>query len=227
MCAVQLELMDHVRVIARLLRKIPQLFWSFAMKASTICSAIVAATSTVIVISAAAHNDHRDKDRDVVTVAFGAGLNTAQPGNEENHHILPQVIKVNVGDVVNFAVAGLHVIRVYDRGVRLRDVRGVIPDECEMNPTPPETFPPQCFVTGPTPPVIPPLGLDVYYEGLNALGPPPQTPPFAPFSLAQNRIESVVFLEPGRYLVICAVLDHFNDKMYAWVEVSWKDKHDR
>jgi len=27
------------------------------------------------------------------------------------------------------------------------------------------------------------------------------------------------FLEPGRFLVICAVLPHFNDKMYAWIEV--------
>jgi len=197
------------------------------MKASRIYSAICCLGSAAMVVSAAAHNQHWDRDRNVVTVAFGAGLNTAQPGNEENHHILPKVIKVEVGDVVNFAVAGLHVIRVYDRGVRLRDVRDLIPDECEVNPIPPATYPPQCFVTGPTPPVIPPLGLDVYYEGLNPLGPPPQTPPFAPFSLAQNRIEPVAFLEPGRYLVICAVLDHFNDAMYAWVEVSRKDKHDR
>ena len=32
-------------------------------------------------------------------------------------------------------------------------------------------------------------------------------------------MEPVSFLKPGRYLVICAVLPHFNDKMYAWVEV--------
>ena len=32
-------------------------------------------------------------------------------------------------------------------------------------------------------------------------------------------VEPVSFLKPGRYLVICAVLPHFNDKMYAWVEV--------
>ena len=79
----------------------------------------------------------RDRGRSIVTVAFGAGLNTAQPGNEQNHHI----------------------------------------------------------------------------------GPPPQVPPFAPVSLAQNRVEAVSFLKPGRYLVICAVLEHFNDGMYAIVEV--------
>ena len=69
-------------------------------------------------------------------------------------------------------------------------------------------------------PVIPQLGLDVFYEGLNSIGPPPQVPPFAPVSVAQNRVEGVAFLNPGRYLVICAVLEHFNDGMYAVVEVS-------
>jgi hypothetical protein len=53
----------------------------------------------------------RDRGRNIVTVAFGAGLNTAQPGNEQNHHILPNVIRVRAGDVVNFVVSGLHVIR--------------------------------------------------------------------------------------------------------------------
>jgi hypothetical protein len=30
----------------------------------------------------------------------------------------------------------------------------------------------------------------------------------------------VEFDEPGRYLVICAVLPHFNVGMYGWVEVK-------
>lgn len=166
--------------------------------------------------------ENRDQ-RNVVTVAFGAGMNTAQPGNELNHHVLPNVIRVQAGDVVNFVVSGLHVIRVYDRGVRLNDVKAQIPDECEVNPTPPAEFPANCFTdTGPVP-VIPPLGLDVYYEGLNSIGPPPQVPPFAPVSVAQNRVEPVSFLEPGRYLVICAVLEHFNDGMIAVVDVRGRD----
>jgi plastocyanin len=167
-------------------------------------------------------NDHRgdrERGRQVVTVAFGAGLNTAQPGNAQNHHVIPNVIRVRAGDVVNFVVSGLHVIRVYDRGVQLNDVKAQIPDECEVNPTPPAEFPANCFTDGPVP-VIPQLGLDVLYEGLNSIGPPPQVPPFAPVSLAQNRVEGVAFLNPGRYLVICAVLPHFNDGMWAVVEVS-------
>ena len=168
----------------------------------------------------AQHQRDDERGRKVVTVAFGAGLNTAQPGNEQNHHVLPNVIRVNTGDVVNFVVSGLHVIRVYDRGVLVSDVKAQIPDECEVNPTPPAEFPANCFTDAGPVPVIPPLGLDVYYEGLNSIGPEPQVPPFAPVSLAQNRVEAVSFLKPGRYLVICAVLEHFNDRMFAWVEVG-------
>jgi uncharacterized cupredoxin-like copper-binding protein len=33
-------------------------------------------------------------------------------------------------------------------------------------------------------------------------------------------VESVAFLEPGTYLVICNIRGHFMDGMYAWVVVS-------
>jgi hypothetical protein len=165
-------------------------------------------------------DDYRDgrDERRIVTVAFGAGLNTAQPGNAANHHVIPQIIRVGVGDVVNFVVAGLHVIRVYDDGVRLRDVTDQLPDECEVNPLPMQPFPPQCEFS-PEVPVIPDFGLPVYYEGINPLAAPPPAPPFAQASAAVNRVEPVAFLEPGRYLVICAVLPHFNDRMIALVDV--------
>lgn len=193
-------------------------------RSNTLVSAFVLGAVAALTSPRSDANGDEERDRKIVTVAFGVGLNTAQPGNSENHHVLPGVIKVRTGDVVNFVVAGLHVIRVYDRGVRLRDVRDAIPDECESNPIPPDTFPSTCFTSGPVP-VIPPLGLDVYYEGLNPLGPPPPVPPFASLSLAQNRVEPVAFLEPGRFLVICAVLEHFNDRMFAWVEVSRDGGH--
>ena len=197
---------------------------TFATPARAPLLALSTAATLLVAPLAGAQNEQADRNgdrqrgRNIVTVAFGAGLNTAQPGNEQNHHILPNVIRVRTGDVVNFVVSGLHVIRVYDKAVELRDVKAQIPDECEVNPTPPAEFPANCFTTGPVA-VIPPLGLDVLYEGLNSIGPPPQVPPFAPLSLAQNRVEAVSFLKPGRYLVICAVLDHFNDGMYAIVKV--------
>jgi hypothetical protein len=79
---------------------------------------------------------------------------------------------------------------------------------------------PACFFPPPSPPVtpvpvIPPLDLGVYYEGLNPFAAPPSGR-----STAGNRVEPVSFSKTGRFLVICAILPHFNDKMYAWVEVS-------
>jgi plastocyanin len=166
-----------------------------------------------------------ESPRRIVTVGFGAGLNTAQPGNKNNHHVIPDTVRVNVGDVVNFAVAGLHFIRVYGDGVKIADVKAVIPNECEVNPVPPATFPPQCGA--PPVPVVPAGNLSVYYQGVNPFVSPQPGPPFAQPSAATNRIETVSFLQPGRYLVICAVLEHFNDQMYAWIEVRPRGDQDQ
>jgi plastocyanin len=183
------------------------------LPSTVVCASLLFAVGTIASTSAVAN------DGKIVSVAFGAGINTAQPGNPQNHHVIPDTIKVKVGDVVNFVVAGLHVIRVYDRGVRLRDVKDLIPDECEVNPVPTT-----CFPGGPVA-VIPAFDLAVYYQGYNSIPPalPPALPPFTSASIAQNRVEPVSFLKSGRFLVICAVLPHFNDKMYAWVEVTPRD----
>jgi hypothetical protein len=179
--------------------------------------AVLAAASACVLLPATADDRGEGPERRVVTVAFGAGLNTAQPGNPDNHHVIPDTIRVNVGDVVNFTVSGFHIIRVYGNGVSLSAVKAEIPDECEVNPLPPATFPPQCGA--PPVPVVSAGSLSVYYQGINSLVSPQPGPPFALPSPAINRVEPVSFLQPGRFLVICAVLPHFNDKMYAWVEV--------
>lgn len=178
---------------------------------------LVLAVACAALAPAVADDREGGPDRRIVTVGFGAGLNTAQPGNPENHHVIPDTVRINVGDVVNFAVGGFHIIRVYGNGVRLSDVKAEIPDECEVNPLPPATFPPQCGA--PPVPVVPVGGVNVYYQGIDPLLTTQPGPPFAQASAAVNRVETVAFLQPGRYLVICAVLPHFNDKMYAWVEV--------
>jgi hypothetical protein len=159
--------------------------------------------------------------RNAVTVSFGAGLNTAQPGNPANHHVVPKKIQIEVGDVVNFVVGGLHIIRAYEPGVFAGDIRNQIPDECEVNPVPSASDAPQCYFGNVASPVsvIPSFDLPVYYEGINPLAAPPPAPPFAQASAAVNRVESVSFLKKGRFLVICALLPHFNDKMLAVVEV--------
>lgn len=184
------------------------------MRIAAISLALVAVCAS---LTPALADDRDSPPRRIVTVGFGAGMNTNIPGNPANHHVIPDTVRVNVGDVVNFAVAGFHIIRVYGNGVKLADVKAVIPDECEINPIPPATFPSTC---GPPPvPVVPAGALKVYYNGINGLVSPQPGPPFALPSPASNRVETVSFLEPGRFLVICAVLPHFNDKMYAWIEV--------
>ena len=166
----------------------------------------------------------KDKPQGSITVAFGAGLNTAQPGNTPNHHILPQEFTVKItkakkldGTVVfvpatvNFIVSGFHWIWVYRPEVSLQEVVDHIPSALFVNYE---------VVT---------LGVsNVFAKGLF-----PGTPPtFAdatalPLSEAQNRTDSIAFSTPGRYLVICNVAPHLVDGMYAWVRVvDDDDDHD-
>jgi hypothetical protein len=134
--------------------------------------------------------------RTSVTVAFGAGLNTAQPGNAENHHVLPRTIEIKAGGVVNFAVAGFHQISIY--------LPGTTPESLLVPAT-------GVFIND---------SLNLYYQGIVPAGGPPGTPVTVNPSNASNRVESVSFSEPGTYLVICNVRTHFLDGMYAFVKVS-------
>jgi hypothetical protein len=152
-----------------------------------------------------------DKTRGSITVAFGAGLNTAQPGNTPNHHIIPQEFTVRItkarklnGDVVvvpatvNFIVSGFHWVWVYKDGVTLNVVKAHVPAT-------------GTFVN---------YDVNVFAKGVN-----PGTPPaFAdatlfPLDSAFNRTDSFGFSTPGKYLVICNVRGHFVDGMYAWINV--------
>lgn len=66
---------------------------------------------------------------------------------------------------------------------------------------------------GPLPPVINDANRRIY-RGINpviAAGPPPV--------INLDRVEVVHFGTPGTYLVICAVLPHFNDGMIGYVRV--------
>jgi len=162
------------------------------MRYWTVCAA------TVLIAGLIAAPASAQSDGNIATVSFGVGLNTAAPppGGEPNHHVLPQTIKIKKGGVVNFMVAGFHQIIAYKPGTGLNDIQ----------------------VSGP-PPFVNDL-LNRYYTGIvpaNAgLGLPVTTNP----SNAMNRVESVAFLEPGTYLVICNINGHFMDGMYAWVQVS-------
>jgi hypothetical protein len=152
----------------------------------------------------------KDKIPASITVAFGAGLNTALPGNTPNHHIIPQEFTVRIttakkldGTVVfvpatvNFVVSGFHWPWVYNQGVTLDEVKANVPAA-------------GTFVN---------YNVNVFAKGVN-----PGTPPtFADASVnpsgVMNRTDSFGFSVPGRYLVICNVRGHFLDGMYAWINV--------
>jgi plastocyanin len=161
------------------------------MKRFAHLTATMLVATSFVMTTARADNDH--DNRVSVTVSFGAGLNTAQPGNKVNHQILPSNIRVRKGGVVNFIVGGFHQIMVYKPGTKARDI------------------------------VVPSAALliddrnNLYYEGISPVTPPPDG---VNTSNAFNRAESVSFAEPGMYLVICNVRPHFLDGMYAWVRVD-------
>src|SRR5262245_15345644 len=156
----------------------------------------------------------KDKTQGSITVAFGAGLNTAQPGNTPNHHVIPQEFTVKItkakkldGTVVfvpatvNFIVSGFHWPWVYKDGVTLDEVKAHTPAA-------------GLFVN---------YDVNVFAKGVN-----PGTPPaFADTPVnpsgVMNRTDSFGFSLPGRYLVICNVRGHFVDGMYAWVNVVDED----
>jgi hypothetical protein len=207
------------------------------LTASAVAVSVLALSLAGAVVKA--NDNDRGKDRDDettparITVSFGTGNNNAAPGNTPNHHILPQEFTVRItkarkldGTVVvvpatvNFIVSGFHWVWVYKPGVSLAEVVHNIPT------TPPAPAPAPLFVNyeGPTPVVV----SNVFAKGIF-----PGTPPtFAdagqavpPLSGTMNRTDSFAFSTPGRYLVICNVLGHFVDGMYAWIHVV-DDDHD-
>jgi hypothetical protein len=175
-----------------------------SLRASAVAVSVLAVALASPVLKA------KDKTRGSITVAFGAGLNTAQPNNTPNHHVIPQEFTVKItkakkldGTVVfvpatvNFIVSGFHFPWVYNNGVTLEEVKAHIPAA-------------GLFVN---------YDVNVFAKGVN-----PGTPPaFADASVnpsgVMNRTDSFGFSLPGRYLVICNVRGHFIDGMYAWINV--------
>lgn len=161
-----------------------------------------------------------------VSVAFGRGLNTAQAGNPVNHVVIPDNIRVKHDGVVHFLNSGFHQLVVYKPGTDLADI--VVP------PSPPPAT--NNFILDPTTfnPIDHP---EVYYFGINPAAGPLMTAGTTNPSNASNRVESVSFpadegpispitgnplsekAEPGTYLVICNIRNHFLDGMYAYIKV--------
>lgn len=162
--------------------------------------------------------------KQVVTVAFGAGLNTT---GAANHHVLPRTIEVKKGGVVNFVVAGFHQIFVYVPGIKPEEVLENTPP---FGPPAIPVTPQNLFINYGLP--LDPVNPKLFYVGINPGIIPTPPPPMAPipnplqmlnppvYSNTFNRVEPVGFPEEGRYLVICNINPHFRDGMYAWVSVT-------
>src|SRR3954469_1779341 len=110
------------------------------MNLRTRASAVAVSVLALSLGASALRADDDDKVPGSITVAFGAGLNTAQPGNTPNHHIIPQQFTVRItkakkldGTVVfvpatvNFIVSGFHWPWVYKPGVTLDQVHANTP----------------------------------------------------------------------------------------------------
>jgi len=176
------------------------------MKRRTLSMICVAILSCVGMTASRGMAD--EDEQQSVTVAFGRGLNTAQQNNVVNNVMLPKDVTIDQGGVVHFLVAGFHQPVVYKPGTKPQDI--VVPAT-------------GTFIDDPT---------NQFYLGINPTG--VSTNP----SNARNRVESVGFpatdgivngvvvshkAEPGVYLVICNVKQHFQTGMFGFIEVKAED----
>jgi len=118
-----------------------------------------------------------------------------------NHHgLTPEVAKISVGGTVNFVISGFHVISIYDNGT--------LPGDIDTS-----------ILVPPSVPGGPPRAIPIIDDSQNRIyrGLDPALLPAG--GLRTDRVEVVKFDTPGLYLVICAVVSHFDDGMYGYVRV--------
>lgn len=117
------------------------------------------------------------------------------PAPPQNVHLLtPNMPSIKAGGAVNFVIAGLHNVQIFEPGKQPNDVQSGL------------TVP----MTGPAPLTGLPLINDPV--GRVYRGPDPSLMPL-------DRVEVVQLTRPGTYLVICGFLFHFQDNMFGWVKV--------
>jgi len=127
------------------------------------------------------------------------------PANGNVHRLIPNEVTIQAGGTVNFLIAGFHQVVVYGNGTEPGDIRTNL-----LLPAPFNVFiddPHDRIYRGLSPAGVP---ADLFGAGNPAAAIPP--PP-------QERIESVNFPTPGRYLVFCSLIFHFNDGMFGYVRV--------
>jgi plastocyanin len=149
------------------------------------------------------------------TMSFGAWRTDLTPPTDRHanpqpspsinwHPVTPHQVTIEAGGTVNFLIAGLHQIAVYDNGIQ--------PSDVDVSASPPDA---PNLIDDPNGRI---------YRGLNpvplrtavAVG----TPPVIQYVALRDRVEVVNFASAGTYLVICTVRPHFvEDHMWGWVNV--------
>jgi hypothetical protein len=173
------------------------------------------------------HDDDHDKPlsgkRAHATVSFGQWdvdpavpfdrqpINTDVENRTRNiHHVLPFEAEIDAGGAVTFSISGVHQILIYAPGVDLHDVQAAF--EAAGRPVLPGG------------PGLVDLAADRVYRGLNPFVlqylPLAAPPAGTTGNQVVDRVEAVNFKSPGRYLVVCGVLPHFDEGMHGYVEVK-------
>jgi len=113
--------------------------------------------------------------------------------NRNVHKVLPFESDIDQGGAVSFIISGFHQILIYkDR--TLEEVQAGFAATGTTLP--------------PTPPGLVEYTPDRVFRGLS------------PATTTLDRVESVNFFQPGRYLVVCGVVPHFNEGMHGYVNVK-------
>ena len=142
-------------------------------------------------------------------------INAEVETRTRNIHLhLPFEAEVDAGGAVTFIISGFHQILIYGPGRELADVKAAA---AGLNLPPFGPFPPLVNYT-----------TDLVYRGqdprvlqyLPLPAVPMSTIPAGTAVPVVDRIESVNFKEPGRYLVICGVRPHFDTDMHGYVTVK-------
>ncbi|MCU1383658.1 MAG: hypothetical protein JWL71_2355 [Acidobacteria bacterium] len=130
------------------------------------------------------------------------------PRTRNFHHLTPDVVEIKAGGSVNFHIAGFHHVLIYDDGTQPKDINTTLTRPPTTQPAPPLIDDPvRRLYRGLDPSVLPLL--------------PGSTPP----QPLQDRVETVRFSNPGKFLVMCGVLPHFVDPvtgqfiMFGYVKV--------
>jgi len=117
--------------------------------------------------------------------------NVPPPPPTNAHLLFPHDAKIKAGGAVSFVISGLHNVQIFAPGTQ--------PAEINTALLTPMTAPP---------------GLPIINDATNRVyrGPDPSLLPL-------DRVETVQLSAPGRYLVICGFLFHFQDNMFGYVNV--------